>query len=109
MDDGRTNLVPMPRCAWDPLAGPRIGPAWTRALEELVDGSWHSWSDVVSRVLIDANVKAVTVSNLLHEGNNHGYLDRRGEYNKDPERNTREIRLVSGNPMCNCAGLGETP
>lgn len=86
------------RLAWDPHAGDRTGPAWSRVIDQLKDGQWHLWTDVVSSVAPGSGLVEKTVSNLIHSGVSNKCLERKGSYSRVKENDTRSVRLINKEP-----------
>lgn len=63
---------------WDPHKGDRMGKAWDAVIMLLEDGEWHAWPELMSVGTYAGGVVTRTVSNLLFEGLEIGYLRQKG-------------------------------
>ncbi|MBT2508851.1 hypothetical protein J7I98_23780 [Streptomyces sp. ISL-98] len=75
---------------FNPTSSTRLAPAWNAALALLTGGAWQPWTDVVTAMTGASDIKAVTASNLLHDGVRNGTFDRQGDHRNA----TRRIRLA---------------
>lgn len=77
-----------------PLGGAQIGPAWRAAWALLLDGEWHSRTEIEPVMCAAGPVASVTALNLLRAARRRGLLETRRTVRPDRGCGPSDYRIA---------------